>query len=325
MNITESTTYTEGIYQIELTDPVIGGADGISNLQAKQLANRTNWLKAAVDGIKSSLFEAAKALKLSTARKISLGGALSGSANFDGSADITINASFADGTLTINSIQGLATALNGKQASDATLTALANVTTSANKLIYATGSDAFALCTLTPYARTLLATLNAKEIKEALEVRTLFDSVEASGTYFDFDNIPSWANKITIILNAVSTNGSNGVLIQFKTAQGIEVTGYFGSTVSIDSNLNTHAYSTGFLNITSNSTMVKRSVMEFFRFGENFWIETHTGSNADSSAAISVVGNGSKNLATRLTGIRITTQNATDTFDFGTVSINVEG
>ena len=48
-NLTETNTYPAGIYQIELTDPVVGGPDGVSNTQAKQLANRTNWLKAKAD------------------------------------------------------------------------------------------------------------------------------------------------------------------------------------------------------------------------------------------------------------------------------------
>lgn len=43
--LTESNSWEAGIYQLELTDPVVGGADGLSNLQAKQLANRTVWLK----------------------------------------------------------------------------------------------------------------------------------------------------------------------------------------------------------------------------------------------------------------------------------------
>ena len=44
-HLTESPTYESGIYQIEKTDPVVGGIDGISNRQARQLANRTTYLK----------------------------------------------------------------------------------------------------------------------------------------------------------------------------------------------------------------------------------------------------------------------------------------
>jgi hypothetical protein len=50
-NLPESAAYDAGIYQIELVDAVIGGVNGISNLQAKGLANRTTWLKAQVDAL----------------------------------------------------------------------------------------------------------------------------------------------------------------------------------------------------------------------------------------------------------------------------------
>lgn len=50
-DLAETETYEAGIYQLEITDPVIGGPDGIDNLQAKQLANRTNWLKAKIDSL----------------------------------------------------------------------------------------------------------------------------------------------------------------------------------------------------------------------------------------------------------------------------------
>jgi len=43
-NVTETSTWESGIYQLETTDPVEGGALGISNLQPKQLGNRTKWL-----------------------------------------------------------------------------------------------------------------------------------------------------------------------------------------------------------------------------------------------------------------------------------------
>lgn len=48
-NVTEITSYDAGIYQLETTDPVLGGVTGIANSQAKGLANRTNWLKSKVN------------------------------------------------------------------------------------------------------------------------------------------------------------------------------------------------------------------------------------------------------------------------------------
>lgn len=44
--ITESAEWVEGIYLLQEDDPVQGGEDGVDNLQAKQLANRTQYLKA---------------------------------------------------------------------------------------------------------------------------------------------------------------------------------------------------------------------------------------------------------------------------------------
>jgi hypothetical protein len=50
-NITESATYENTIYEIATTDPVGGGPNGVVNVQAKQLANRTQWLKAIADEV----------------------------------------------------------------------------------------------------------------------------------------------------------------------------------------------------------------------------------------------------------------------------------
>ena len=48
-NLEEKIVWEDGIYQLEPTDPVIGGPDGIDNKQAKQLANRTQYLKQQVE------------------------------------------------------------------------------------------------------------------------------------------------------------------------------------------------------------------------------------------------------------------------------------
>ncbi|QIH08909.1 hypothetical protein ATY02_20305 [Pseudomonas sp. BIOMIG1BAC] len=63
-DLPESNEWTTGIYQLETSDPVLGGPEGIDNLQAKQLANRTLWLKDKTESLGVSL--AGKAGKATT-------------------------------------------------------------------------------------------------------------------------------------------------------------------------------------------------------------------------------------------------------------------
>jgi hypothetical protein len=44
-DLEEGAVWVDGIYQLETDDPVLGGAEGIDNLQAKQLASRTQYLR----------------------------------------------------------------------------------------------------------------------------------------------------------------------------------------------------------------------------------------------------------------------------------------
>ena len=50
-NVNEVSQWESGVYRIETTDPVIGGENGIANVQAKQLANRTQYLKSRADQV----------------------------------------------------------------------------------------------------------------------------------------------------------------------------------------------------------------------------------------------------------------------------------
>lgn len=43
-NVTETSNFDAGIYQLETTDPLEGGALGVLNYAIKGLANRTRWL-----------------------------------------------------------------------------------------------------------------------------------------------------------------------------------------------------------------------------------------------------------------------------------------
>ncbi|WP_405119233.1 phage tail protein [Pseudomonas leptonychotis] len=60
-DLTETTQWEPGIYQLETSDPVLAGPEGIDNLQAKQLANRTAWLKQQVESAQAGMIVHASA------------------------------------------------------------------------------------------------------------------------------------------------------------------------------------------------------------------------------------------------------------------------
>ncbi|EKZ9425992.1 tail fiber protein [Salmonella enterica] len=55
--LTELEQWEEDVYQIETSDPVLGGPDGVSNRPQKQLANRTRWLKKQLKEANNALTE----------------------------------------------------------------------------------------------------------------------------------------------------------------------------------------------------------------------------------------------------------------------------
>lgn len=55
--LTELEQWDEDVYQIETSDPVLGGPEGITNRPAKQLANRTQWLKKHLQDANDALAE----------------------------------------------------------------------------------------------------------------------------------------------------------------------------------------------------------------------------------------------------------------------------
>ncbi|WP_346209124.1 hypothetical protein [Aeromonas salmonicida] len=93
-NLQEVVSWDAGVYQLETSDPVLGGPGGTSNKQAQALANRTAYLKKHVDDLESGTVAAGKANKLTTARNIALAGDVTGQATFDGSGNISITATY---------------------------------------------------------------------------------------------------------------------------------------------------------------------------------------------------------------------------------------
>jgi hypothetical protein len=145
-----------------------------------------------------------------------------------------------------------------------------------------------------------------------------------SGTAIDFTGIPSWARRITVMFNNVSTNGTSPVQIQLGDSGGIETTGYTNAA-SWGGSGNT-SYSTTGLSVLASGVMSAGSsysgVAIIALLGSNTWCET--GTMAPGSSLAASYSAGSKALSDTLTQVRITTVNGTDTFDAGSINILFE-
>lgn len=71
-NLSESAVWESNIYQLATDDPVLGGTNGIANLQPKQLANRTQWLKTELTELGADIGDIGGDVTALTARVLAL-------------------------------------------------------------------------------------------------------------------------------------------------------------------------------------------------------------------------------------------------------------
>ncbi len=82
-NLLETETWEAGIYQLETVDPVQGGTDGIDNLQAKQLANRSAYLKGFLEALQTAQSDHEAAVDPHTQYVEKAGDTMTGGLNVD--------------------------------------------------------------------------------------------------------------------------------------------------------------------------------------------------------------------------------------------------
>jgi hypothetical protein len=138
-----------------------------------------------------------------------------------------------------------------------------------------------------------------------------------SGTSIDFTSIPSWVKRITVMLNGVSTNGSTDILVQIGDAGGIETTGY-ASVRPLIGTVVTNGYSI----YNAAAARVTNAAMQLNNLSGDVWVAS--GTFTQENGSVGACGGG-KTLSEKLTQVRITTANGTDTFDAGTINIMYEG
>lgn len=144
-------------------------------------------------------------------------------------------------------------------------------------------------------------------------------------TFFDFSP-PTWATKITIIVDSLSLSGTAALLTQLGTGSGLEVTGYKGCGGYYQNGASSGVanYTTGFGDGTAAAANSRHGEITLRRAdpSSNKWVAA--GSIGLDNVATMINLGGSKVLAAALTTVRVTSSNGTDFFDVGSVNCMYE-
>lgn len=139
-----------------------------------------------------------------------------------------------------------------------------------------------------------------------------------SGTYKEWTGIPAWVNRVTVMLNEVSTNGASDLLVQIG-AGSYATSGYVSaSSLVYGTNLCTQSSVSSGFNIFSNDAgQTTTGALTLVRMTGNIWVAS--GSLVRSTAhPISLSGRIS--LGGALDRLKFTSVSG-DTFDGGSVNI----
>jgi hypothetical protein len=146
-----------------------------------------------------------------------------------------------------------------------------------------------------------------------------------SGTAIDFTGIPSWAKRVTVMLNGVSLSGGASILIQAGVGS-IQTTGYVSSSTYAGANSTFGVISSaGFVVYDTAAGNIIYANVQINLLTGSTWFSTHSGAIQFSTTPYLVSGGGNVTLGGTLDRVRITSTNGTDTFDAGTINISYEG
>jgi hypothetical protein len=146
-----------------------------------------------------------------------------------------------------------------------------------------------------------------------------------SGTAILFSNIPSWAKRITVMFNGVSTSGTSLVQVQIGSGS-VTTTGYLSTAWQGGSGDSGNRLTSGFCidGASGSAGFIRTGQLVLTNISGNIWIGGGTvARRPDTDAGVSALG-GNVTLAGVLDRLNITTVNGTDTFDAGSINILYE-
>lgn len=142
-------------------------------------------------------------------------------------------------------------------------------------------------------------------------------AVVLSSTGTTFTGIPSWAKKITVMLNGVSTNGVANVVLQIGSGS-LDTSGYTGGVARFNaSTLGSNAITNGFGYSIGSATDAYSGIITITNISGNIWVASGSLGIATGGSLAASLG-GTKTLSGVLDRVGIVT---TDTFDAGSINI----
>ena len=149
-----------------------------------------------------------------------------------------------------------------------------------------------------------------------------------SGTSVNFTSvIPSWAKRVTMAFNGVSTGSTNNLIVQLGVGGTYVITGYSAQTTGIASSSGASSSSTvGFPIYHNVATYAWSGVVTLQNVSGNIWVASGVLGNA-TTTALSAMTSGVISLAGVLDSVRViasATGSPSDTFDAGSINIQWE-
>jgi len=147
------------------------------------------------------------------------------------------------------------------------------------------------------------------------------DDTTDSGTSKEYDGIPSWATKITLLFDRVSTSGGSELLVQLGTSGGTITSNYDSSSANL-SGTTAETSTAGFVLYVNNASSELTGKMEIQRAGtSNKWISAHTmkhSNNTRDGAGVLTTYSGT------IDRVVVTTEGGSETFDGGAITVYYE-
>jgi hypothetical protein len=184
--------------------------------------------------------------------------------------------------------------------------------------------------TIAEYTSAAGVTIDGVVVKDSaiagdyLRIASKTAQATTTGTSKSFTAIPTWARRITVMFNGVSTDSTSPLLVQIGPSGGIVSTGYASTGVRLAAAGTTVADSTaGFvINSTAATDLVAGALTIYAVDPANFiYSAEHT--VKDGTTAV-MTGGGNVTLTGLMTQLAITTVSGTANFDAGSINVLYE-